>query len=247
VGDSVPGSDVYGTAFEDLDRDGVLDSGEGPLANWEVRLVTGTTAVSTLTDANGAYRFPNVDAGSYTVELVMQESYEATRTAAYAVETCGCADQPIDAFAAAAIVRNCDARTIGFWRNRHGVALVRNLELLDTLEPLCLANTWGTLCRPPQSICEWQWYLHCANSINMAYMLSAQLLAMHSNVIAGFVDLECRINDPVLGNLTIEELMDRAIDALCRDGFTPPGDRNRAAQTALKNALDRANNNLIWL
>jgi hypothetical protein len=247
VGDSVPGSDVSGNAFNDVDRDGVRDPGEGPLVGWGVRLVTTSTTVqSVVTDANGDYVFPNVPAGNYTVEFVIQAGYDATRTSAYAIEVCGCANQGVDEFAAAPMARGCDARTIGFWRNRNGSALVTQYDILTTLPGLCLANANGTMTPPPENLRDWQAFLQGANSVNMAYMLSAQLAAMHCNVLAGQVDPNCRIVDPVLGGMTIHDLMQRAIQSLCNDGYTPVGDPNRDAQAALKNALDQANNNANW-
>ena len=78
-------------------------------------------------------------------------------------------------------------------------------------------------------------------------MLSAQLLAMHCNVINGFVDPNCMIHDSCLGNITISELMQRSIVSLMAHGYTPPGSPWRAEQQRLKNALDDANNNRNWL
>ena len=80
----------------------------------------------------------------------------------------------------------------------------------------------------------------------MAYMLSAQLVAMHNNVAVGYVDANCVINDPCLGTMTIEQLLQQAVASLCANPFTPPCSSQRSAQRKLKNALDRANNNLIW-
>ena len=51
---------VSGNVFRDDDRDGVRDPGEPGLANWEVRLVTGTTSVATTTDSSGHYVFSHV-------------------------------------------------------------------------------------------------------------------------------------------------------------------------------------------
>jgi hypothetical protein len=82
-----------------------------------------------------------------------------------------------------------------------------------------------------------------ATATNMAYMLSAQLAAMELNVEAGFVDGSAIVFSPELGFITIGDLMTAANSALGTDGLTLVGDPNRAAQEALKNALDAANNN----
>jgi hypothetical protein len=80
----------------------------------------------------------------------------------------------------------------------------------------------------------------------MAYMLSAQLLAMHCNVMVGFVHPNCVIQDPCLGQMTIAQLMQQSVASLIAHPYTPPCSAARHQQSLLKNALDRANNNRIW-
>ena len=77
-------------------------------------------------------------------------------------------------------------------------------------------------------------------------MLSAQLTAMHCNVMAGFVHPNCVVDDPCLGQMTVATLMQQAVASLLAHPYTPPCSQARWQQTLLKNALDRANNNLIW-
>lgn len=77
-------------------------------------------------------------------------------------------------------------------------------------------------------------------------MLSAQLVAMHCNVMVGFVHPDCVINDPCLGQMSIATLMQQAVASLSMHGFTPVGHPQRAFQKRLKNALDDANNNRNW-
>jgi hypothetical protein len=139
----------------------------------------------------------------------------------------------------------CNARTIGFWRNRHGLCLVQHFNILPQLPTLCIVNTWG--CRvAPSNLSQYRCWLRRANSWNMAYMLSAQLVAMHNNVLVGFVDENCVIDDPCLGTMTIAQLMQQAVISLCAHPYTPPCSWHRHWQAKLKNALDRANNNQIW-
>ena len=77
-------------------------------------------------------------------------------------------------------------------------------------------------------------------------MLSAQLVATHNSVVVGDIDLNCVINDPCLGVMTIEQLLTQAVASLCANPYTPPCTAERYAQRKLKNALDRVNNNQIW-
>lgn len=239
------GSDVTGSVFVDADRDGVRDAGEGGFANQEVRLVTGTTSVATTTDAAGEFRFTNVAAGSYTVEFTVPGTHVATTAASRAVEVCACADVDVADFGAAAMALPCNARTVGYWRNQHGLCKVQQFNLLPTLPMLQIVNTFG--CRvAPGSLWQFRSYLQNANAWNMAYQLSAQLVAMHCNVAVGFVHPDCVIQDPVLGTMTIAQLMQQSVVSLIANPYTPPCTLARRHQERLKNALDRANNNRIW-
>ncbi len=245
IGDG-SGSDVTGSVFLDADRDGVHDAGELPLANWAVNLVTGQGSIQALTDANGNYVFADVPAGSYTVELTLQAGYVVTTASSLPAEVCGCANVAAGEFGVAQQMLACDGHTIGFWGNRNGLRLVDQHGILATLPALCLRNMCGQHVAPG-SLASFRCFLRGANSINMAYMLSAQLLAMHCNVMTGFVSPSCMIRDPHLGDITIAELMQRSILSLCAHGWTPPGSPHRLEQSRLKNALDNANNNRNWL
>jgi hypothetical protein len=96
------------------------------------------------------------------------------------------------------------------------------------------------------------WLLN-ANSTNMSYMLSAQAAAMSLNVFAGKVSgtaLVCAPNTNsanAFGFATVSALMAEANTALGTDGYTPANDVNRGYQERLKNAIDRANNNLNFV
>jgi hypothetical protein len=244
IGDGT-GGDVLGNVFDDQDRDGVRDAGENGFAGQQVRLVTGTDAWLAVTDQDGNYRFDAVAAGSYNVEFTVPSGYLATTATAFAIEACGCADLTVSSFGAAQQILPCNARTIGYWRNCHGLQRVHQFGILSTLPMLHLRNTFG--CHvAPGSLWHFRFYLQCANAWNMAYMLSAQLVAMHCNVMVGFVHPNCVIVDPQLGEMTIAQLMQQSVASLIAHPCTPPGSQHRAAQNRLKNALDRANNNQIW-
>jgi len=245
IGDG-SGSDVLGSVFLDDDRDGVRDPGEGPAVNWQVRLVTGSTSQTTTTDVFGNYLFVDVPTGNYSVELVLQNGWVATNTSTASVAVLGCANAQIAGFGVAPSLLAHDGHTIGFWRNNHGLGLITQFSILPTLAALNLRDASGALFAPTTNN-QWKTWLQNANSVNMAYMLSAQLAAMHCNVMVGFVDAGSVISDPTLGNITIGNLMAQAIASLGLHGFTPVGHPERAAQQVLKNALDNANNNLNWL
>lgn len=244
IGDG-SGSDVVGSVFHDADHDGTRDPGEAGLANWEVRLVTSSSSVPAITDGTGAYRFENVAAGSYTVELTLPANWLATTPATHSIQVCECANVEVSAFGAATQILPCNARTIGYWRNCHGLHRVQQFNILPTLPALHIVNGCGQYVAPA-NLLQFKCWLQAANAWNMAYMLSAQLVAMHCNVIVGFVHPDCVIVDPCLGTMTIGQLMQQAVASLVSHRYTPPGHAQRYAQSLLKNALDRANNNQIW-
>lgn len=92
-----------------------------------------------------------------------------------------------------------------------------------------------------------------ATATNMAYMLSAQLAAMELNVEAGFVNGSALVYAPGtnsangLGFAKISDLMAEANAELTLHGTALAGDSWRSYQEALKNALDKANNNQTFV
>lgn len=64
------GGTIAGSAYQDLNRNGVRDSGEAALANQQLYLFDGNGAYlgTTVTDANGAYGFTGLADGDYRVE-----------------------------------------------------------------------------------------------------------------------------------------------------------------------------------
>jgi hypothetical protein len=146
--------------------------------------------------------------------------------------------------------------TKGYWSNKNGQAtmndggtLAPELALLSSLN---LRNATGAAF-DPASYAAFRTWLTNANAINMAYMLSAQLAAMELNVESGMVQGDALVYAPGvpgasgLGFISINDLMDEANATLGADGLTLSGDPNRAPQAALKNALDAANNNTIFV
>ena len=75
-----PGA-IQGTVWNDLNKNGVHDSGESGLAGWTVYLDANNNGqldlneVSTTTAADGSYSFANVAPGTYTVREVLQSGW----------------------------------------------------------------------------------------------------------------------------------------------------------------------------
>ncbi len=76
-------STLSGMLFHDLNHNGVRDTGEPPLAGWNVTLESpaGDTAMAT-TDANGRYTFSALAAGGYVVKAVLLRDWQHTAPAA---------------------------------------------------------------------------------------------------------------------------------------------------------------------
>ena len=71
---------VTGTIFNDLDFDGVQDSQEAGLENFEIQLLdsSGNIEATTTTDASGGYEFSNLEPDPYIVRQVNQSGFVQT-------------------------------------------------------------------------------------------------------------------------------------------------------------------------
>jgi Ca2+-binding RTX toxin-like protein len=77
-------AEIRGTLWNDLDGDGVRDTGEAGLTTWTVFLDANSNGQldsgerSTQTDASGNYRFDDLRPGTYTVTEVLQPAWKQT-------------------------------------------------------------------------------------------------------------------------------------------------------------------------
>jgi protocatechuate 3,4-dioxygenase beta subunit len=73
-----------GNVFNDLNGDGVQESGEPGLANWSVQLLNsaGKVLATQTTDAKGNYSFTNLGPGAYSIKEVLQNGYTQTSSPA---------------------------------------------------------------------------------------------------------------------------------------------------------------------
>ena len=141
--------------------------------------------------------------------------------------------------------------TLGFWSNKNGQALT-GADDLCMLVKLNLRNVDGSNFDPTVYTPFRTWLLS-ATAVNMAYMLSAQLAAMELNVFNAKVNGSALIYAPgatsanALGFATVNAVMVEANASLGANGCTVAAGAVRSYQEALKNALDRANNNLTFV
>ena len=141
--------------------------------------------------------------------------------------------------------------TLGFWSNKNGHALFGSDDLA-LMVSLNLRNANGSDF-DPSGYSAFRTWLLAATATNMAYMLSAQLAAMELNVFNSKVIGSALIYAPgtnsanALGFATVNAVMAEANAELGSHGLTLAGGPYRAYQEALKNALDRANNNKTFV
>src|SRR5438874_11311977 len=168
--------------------------------------------------------------------------------------------------------------TLGFWSNKNGqaqescsaFALLNTLNI-KTSQTSCAALrfTSNTGCPGPNNntLTGWRgqlnsWLLN-ANATNMAYMLSAQLVAMELNVFTNHVNGAAMVYAPALlnpsfpattglnalGFISINDLMAAANAYLGGPNGCPTivAGIPRSYEEALKTALDSGNNNLNFV
>ncbi len=187
----------------------------------------------------------NLGAGVYTVTVT--DKNNCTTSCSYTVTQCLGAG---------------GGKTLGFWSNKNGQALITP-AFIAQLNTLYLRNANGSNFDPTSSSQLSSW-LTSASATNMAYMLSAQLAATQLNVLqfgvnGVGVNGNALIYAPgtgitnALGFATVQAVMDEA-NTLLSGGITIAttvsilsGNSLRPLAEALKNALDKSNNNENFL
>jgi hypothetical protein len=147
-------------------------------------------------------------------------------------------------------------RTLGFWSNRNGQALIDPADLTE-LRALNLVDGNGDPFNPGDKTILRTWLLN-GNAVNMAYMLSVQLSATHLSVLNNLQSVGTNVvlegvffNGMNLGEtygegiVNIGDLIAEANAELGLHPNTPAGSGSRSYQEVLKNILDAINNNAL--
>jgi hypothetical protein len=140
--------------------------------------------------------------------------------------------------------------TLGFWSNKNGNKLLTGnangtgttlLPAVVTLLNSCqMRNADGSVHTFSNVYSAFRSWLLSATATNMAYMLSAQLVALKLDVNFNFVDGNAY---DLCSSMKVNLLISTACDQLGMDGYTIAGNPTRVAQEMLKNCIDKINNN----
>ncbi|MHB9132853.1 MAG: hypothetical protein ACYDBB_17430 [Armatimonadota bacterium] len=252
-------------SFYDADTDGAWDPNEAGLPGWQLLIVDGTVtsydeiatlfSYSRVTGDNGAI-CEQVPPGHYTIiEYLPVPTPESPAKWVPTTAVVGYASVTVNGTASVAFgnvyLGAGGGRTLGFWSNKNGQSYV-GADDLFLLRWLNLANANGSVFDPMISSALRTWLLN-GKAVNMANMLSVQLAAMKLNVNNGFVADTALVYAPhvpganAAGFTSIGTLMQTANNSLAAYRITLTDNAQRSNQEYLKNALDAANNNLIFV
>jgi hypothetical protein len=237
---------IGGMKFYDTNANGCSDDGEPGIAGWHVTIFGGPAGFigyTTTTDKGGSYSFDGLPEGTYGVcEVIPSGARKWIATTPKAIDGIGVPPADAGKSFGNVCVGDCGGRTLGFWSNKNGQALI-DVNDLAGLCALNLRNADNSSFDPTTNAQLRTWLLS-GNSVNMAYMLSVQLAAMKLNVLNGIAKGETLIYAPgvnganVAGFMSLSNLIEAANQAL-----TDPMP-SRSSQENIKNALDAGNNNL---
>jgi len=242
--------------FYDANANGTLDIGtDTPILGWQV-LVGEQQNFSLINQQLPTEVNLSVDEGCYTAQEADAAGW--LHTGAIIKSTAVTSLVPGEIDFGNVCLGPGGGMTLGFWSNKNGQALVDGADLaaLGVLNLRDAAgNHWPGANPAAPTYAQYRTWLLNANAANMAYMLSAQLSAMKLNVLNGKVLGGAVVYAPGTGLNgndfgTITQLIAAADAELGLHGNTTsgtPGDAFRAYQEALKNALDKANNNLNFV
>jgi hypothetical protein len=257
-----PQSTLNVVKFYDANANGVNDDGQS-IAGWRIRIQDGMdviryTPVSIV-----------VDPDTYTVTESDPIQTNWSHTTPNPVEITVADGDTGNVEFGNVCVGAGGGLTIGFWSNNNGFAKMNDadtlggpntvageLSLLSGLNLIKNVVTakkiTGGIAFDPTTYATFKSWLLAAEATNMAYMLSAQLAGMALNVEGG-LNAGALIYAPgttsanSLGFATIGAVMTEANASLLAYPFTVASGTVRSRQEALKNALDKANNNLNFV
>jgi hypothetical protein len=251
-----PSSTITGLKFYDTNANGVQDGLEPGIPGWHIEKVPGAPDV-TYTDSSGLYQYLAInDSTKYTISELPPVGWFPVGVWENTTPTSGTAtanalNVPGPNFGNVCLGAG-GGLTLGYWSNKNGQALITGTDLAF-LRGLNLRNATGANFDPPTNAALRTWLLS-ATATNMAYMLSAQLTAMELNVTntsnvsaAALIYAPGTTSANSAGFASVGAIMSEANTELGAHASALSGSPYRSYQEALKNALDRANNNLTFI
>jgi len=247
-----PSATISGVKYYDANLNGERDPDEVGIAGWKIGLyrydedaMDGVLVATAYTGSDGSYTFTVTEAGTYRVVEVMPSGMwvqTAPESGYYEITVELGQTYTGNDFGNVCLKQGNGGRTLGFWSNKNGQALITydDISALNTLNNLYKPSEWTY---PPfTDKTQIKNYLLNATGKDMRWMLSAQLIATKLNVLHGFLS-----NSTIVyvgsstyvpsGFISIGKIMENANTAL--DGT------DRAEQEYWKNLLDGLNNNRL--
>jgi hypothetical protein len=256
-------SSIQVTKFYDTNGGFTDQTGKPPLANWPFCLTSVTdpdfVPVTHYTGTNGTTTFSNLGPGTYIVTEGLGDGtwQNSTNQSTITIDHCG---QNATAVFGNFCTVPSGGLTLGFWSNKNGNKIItsdgatsgtgKNLrsDVVTLLNGLCLRNANGTThtFSATNGYADFRTWLLGANATNMAYMLSAQLVALELDVNYGVPPNKVDGNAfDLCSHFTINALMTDAKNLLCdpNGGYTIAGNPLRGSEQVDKDCMDAINNN----
>jgi len=241
---------ICGYKFYDTDLNGIWDESEPPVKGIKIELwFAGSKFAETTTGSDGSYCFDELDAGTYMVEEVLPTNWINMTPTSLTVTLKSGEISEDNNFGNVCLMPGTGGRTLGFWSNKNGQALITSSDVTELNElNLYKPSGWayppfsGDLATAKTQIKN---YLLSATAKDMRWMLSAQLIATKLNVLHGFLDGSTIVyvgssTYVPSGFISINEIMANANTALSGTDRT-----DRVVQEYWKNLLDGVNNNRL--
>lgn len=244
-------SGICVTKFYDANANGYNDDGI-PLAGIEFKL-SGTSSATQYTGTDGKTSFTGLVPGHYTVTETVPLNWIPT-TVPSQDTTLGA---PVEMYFGNVCLGPGGGHSMGYWMNKNGQATLTNSGQMEwilwDLKYFSLKDANGNDF-DPNNYAELRDWMQKASASNMAYMLSAQMVAMYLNIRTGMVKYNSIVYAPGCGDygmnnqfINIWSLIWNTNYSLMYNGYTPASNVNRSYQECLKNVLDKANNNLNFV
>ncbi|HUV05369.1 MAG TPA: SdrD B-like domain-containing protein [Armatimonadota bacterium] len=256
---------IGGFKYYDVNVNGVLDLlTDIPIEGWLIELYEGSIdpanlVASVFTDPTGAYRFEDLQAGTYIIREVMplgnwvqtgpKDSSTDLDPLPNVVVTALGGVYTVELLTNDAVTSDVNfgnvclgaggGKTLGFWANKNGQKIINDnwstISGSGILSCSILQGLPGTnLIAPYLSKSQIKSFLLSANAVDMRYMLAAQWLAMEFNILVGDVD-----PDSLVYTGSGFETIGNICALVCSIG----AGWDRATQEMYKDILDDANNN----